>query len=81
MTPTHSVLNPDAADAVPVAAAASQAPAFTSATPVTTAPFTSGVSATATFTPAATTGAAGPFAAVPTAALVAGGVAAVWANM
>ncbi|CAN8100621.1 unnamed protein product [Discula destructiva] len=76
-----NVLNPLAADAVPDDTLASQTPAFTSATPATAAPFTSGVSATVTFTPAATTGAAGPFAAVPTAALMAGGVAALWANM
>lgn len=73
---------------MPDGEAASQAPAFTGAMPVQEAPFTSGIVATQTFTPATMTnamtmdGAAHPFAAVPTAALVAaGGAAALWANM
>ncbi|KAJ4386682.1 hypothetical protein N0V93_009580 [Gnomoniopsis smithogilvyi] len=83
-----NVLNPVAADAVPDGAVASQAPAFTGATAVAEAPFTSGVMPTTTYTAAtmantmAVAGAAGPFAAVPTAALVAaGGAVAMWANM
>lgn len=79
-----------AANAEPNPAAATQAPAFAGATPAKDAPFTQGVTATTTIIPATTAapmskenGAAGigPFAAVPTAALLAGGVAVALANL
>lgn len=71
------------ASAEPNPTATVQAPAFAGATPVQEAPFTSGVMATTTLMPATMVGgAAGPFAAVPTAALLAaGGAAAVLANL
>lgn len=79
-----------AANAEPNPAAATQAPAFAGATPVQDAPFTEGVTPTTTIVPATMTAsmnmdngaaAGGPFAAVPTAALVAGGVAFALANL
>lgn len=71
------------ANAEPNPTATMQAPAFAGATPVQEAPFTSGVMPTTTIMPATMMGrAAGPFAAMPTAALLAaGGAAAVLANM
>lgn len=82
----HSVLNPMNAMAEPNPTAKTQDPAFAGATPVREAPFTAGVTPTTTLMPAAMAtgtenGAGGVFAAVPTAAIMAGGAAALLANM
>lgn len=71
--------------AEPNPSAKTQDPAFAGATPVREAPFTAGVTPTTTLMPAMATGmenaAAGVFAAMPTAAIMAGGAAALLANM
>jgi transforming growth factor-beta-induced protein len=67
---SFSVLNPMMANAVPNPTATTQTPAFSGATPVQEAPFTSGIMPTTTITAAGMTGGAGVFAAVPTAAVL-----------
>ncbi|KAK7742769.1 hypothetical protein SLS63_000335 [Diaporthe eres] len=65
-----NVLNPMMADATPNPSATTQTPAFSGATAVQEAPFTSGIMPTTTITAAGMTGAAGAFAAMPTAAIL-----------
>ncbi|KAI3398581.1 hypothetical protein diail_8928 [Diaporthe ilicicola] len=66
-----NVLNPMMADATPNPSATTQTPAFSGATAVQEAPFTSGITPTTTITAGGMTGnGAGVFAAVPTAAIL-----------
>lgn len=65
-----NVLNPMMADAMPNPTATTQTPAFSGATPVQEAPFTSGIMPTTTITAGGMTGGAGVFAAMPTAAIL-----------
>lgn len=58
------------ADATPNPSATTQTPAFSGATAVQEAPFTSGIMPTTTITAAGMTGGVGAFAAMPTAAIL-----------
>jgi hypothetical protein len=77
-----SVLNPSNSSATPDPAAPTQVPAFAGVSAVADAPLTSGIVPTTTFVPATIPLNGGAFAAVPTAALIlAGGAAVLAANL
>ena len=81
-TLSSSVLNPSNTTATPVAAAATQAPAFAGVAAVADPPLTAGIVPTTTLIPATIPLNGGIFAAVPTAALLlAGGAAILGANL
>lgn len=80
----NSVLNPMAPEVMPDPSATTQAPAFSGATPVQDAPFTAGITPTATLTPATMSVNAGHLSAsIPTTALfgIVGGAAVLLANL
>ncbi|KAH6855218.1 FAS1 domain-containing protein [Chaetomium sp. MPI-CAGE-AT-0009] len=77
-----NVLNPSNSSATPDPAAPTQVPAFSDVTAVADPPFVSGIAPTTTFVPATIPLNGGVFAAVPTAALIlAGGAAVLAANI